>query len=165
MVTIRHAAEGDASAIAALWNHVIRDTAITFTTAERTEAEVAALIAERPAFLLAEEDRGFLGFATFAQFRAGPGYAHTMEHTILLAPGARGRGVGGRLMAALAEAARAAGAHMLVAGISGENAPALAFHAAQGFELTGRLPEVGRKFGRWHDLVLMQKRLAPGEDS
>ena len=158
MVTIRHAAEGDASAITALWNHVIRDTIITFTTAEKSEPEIARLIAERPAFLVAE-DEGFLGFATFAQFRGGPGYARTMEHTILLGPGGRGRGVGRRMMDALCEKARGAGAHMLVAGVSGENADAIAFHAATGFEITGRLPEVGWKFGRWHELVLMQKRL------
>ncbi len=162
MATIRHATEKDASAITALWNHVIRDTVITFTPVEKTEPEVAELIATRPAFLVAE-DAGFLGFATFAQFRAGPGYAHTMEHTILLGPAARGRGVGTRLMAALCDAARAKGAHMLIAGISGENPAAVAFHLARGFSITGRLPEVGRKFGRWHELVLMQKRLDPAE--
>lgn len=158
MVTIRHAVRADASAIGALWNEVIRDTAITFNPAEKSLAEVEAEIAARPVFLIAEE-AGFLGFATFAQFRGGLGYAHTMEHTIHLGPAARGRGVGRALMAALAGEARATGAHMLVAAVSGENTRAIAFHAALGFELTGRMPEVGRKFGRWHDLVLMQKRL------
>jgi phosphinothricin acetyltransferase len=160
MVTIRHAAAGDASAITALWNHVIRDTIITFTPTEKTEAEIAEQIATRPAFLVAE-DRGFLGFASFAQFRGGLGYARSMEHTILLMPEARGRGVGRALLAALCEAARAAGAHVLVAGVSGENAPGIAFHLAEGFTITGRMPEVGWKSDRWHDLVLMQKTLAP----
>lgn len=161
MATIRHAGAGDASAIAALWNQVIRDTVITFDPTEKSEAEVAEAIATRPAFLLAEEAGRFAGFATFAQFRRGLGYARTMEHTILLAPHARGRGVGRALMAALCAAARASGAHVLVAGVSGENRGAVAFHLARGFAITGRLPEVGWKHGRWHELVLMQKTLAP----
>lgn len=161
MVTIRHAGAGDASAIVGLWNHVIRDTIITFNPTEKTEAEIAEAIATRPVFLLAEEDGAFLGFATVAQFRGGPGYARTLEHTILLPPPARGRGVGRALMTALGAAARSRGAHMLVAGISGENAPGIAFHQAMGFQLTGRMPEVAWKFGRWHTLVLMQKILAP----
>jgi phosphinothricin acetyltransferase len=161
MVTIRHAGAGDASAIVGLWNHVIRDTIITFNPTEKTEAEIARVIATRPVFLLAEEEGAFLGFATFAQFRGGLGYARCMEHTILLAPEARRRRVGATLMAALCEAARARDAHVLVAGVSGENAPGIAFHQAMGFSITGRMPEVAWKFGRWHELVLMQKTLAP----
>ena len=161
MVTIRHAGAGDASAIVGLWNHVIRDTIITFTPTEKTEAEIAGAIATRPVFLLAEEAGDVLGFATAAPFRGGIGYARTLEHTILLAPAARGRGVGRALMAALAAAARARGAHLLVAGVSGENGAGIAFHRAMGFSVTGRMPEVAWKFGRWHTLVLMQKTLEP----
>lgn len=160
MVTIRHATEGDASAITALWNHIIRDTIVTFNPTEKTEAEVAEAIRGRPVFLVAEQ-ADFLGFATFSQFRGGAGYARTMEHTILLAAEARGRGVGRALMTALCAAARDSGAHVLVAGVSGENTGAIAFHLAAGFAITGRMPEVGWKFGRWHDLVLLQKTLAP----
>lgn len=159
MVTIRHATEGDASAITALWNHFIRDTIVTFNPTEKTGAEVAEAILTRPAFLVAE-DSGLLGFATFSQFRGGAGYARTMEHTILLGTEARGRGVGRALMTALCTAARESGAHVLVAGVSGENAGAIAFHLAEGFAITGRMPEVGWKFGRWHELVLLQKVLA-----
>ncbi|HYN46145.1 MAG TPA: GNAT family N-acetyltransferase [Allosphingosinicella sp.] len=160
MATIRHAEPGDASAIAGLWNHIIRDTLVTFNSSEKPEAEVSGLIATRPgAFLVAEEAGEFLGFATFAQFRAGPGYAHTQEHTILLAPAAQRRGLGRRLMARLCDAARARGAHVLVAAISAANPEGLAFHAALGFREVARMPEVGRKFDAWHELVLMQRPL------
>ena len=157
---IRHACSGDAAAIAAIWNPIIDDTAITFTTARKTEAALAADIEARgAAFQVAEAEGAVLGFATYFPFRAGPGYARTKEHTILLAPQARGRGVGRALMTALEQAARAEGVHSLWAGVSGENPGGVAFHAALGFAPVAVLPEVGFKFGRFMDLHLMCKRL------
>lgn len=162
-MAVRLAGPGDAAGIAAIWNPVIRDTAITFNAAEKTEAEVAALLAERAAAghgtFVAGAPGEVLGFASYSQFRGGVGYARTMEHTVLLAEGARGRGLGRALMAALEEHARAAGAHSLFAGVSGENPAGRAFHAALGYVELAVLPEVGFKFGRWMDLHLMQKRL------
>ena len=161
MIT-RVARPEDAAGIAEIWNRYIRDTAVTFTTVEKTQAGLAADIAARQAqglFWVAEAADGMLGFATAFAFRGGPGYAHTLEHTVQIASAARGRGVGRVLMARLEASARAAGAHVLVAAVSGENAQGRAFHAAIGFEEVGRMPEVGRKFGRWMDLVLLQKTL------
>lgn len=157
---IRPAQSSDAGAVCALWNAVIRDTTITFTSDEKTEAALTGLIADRAgAFLVAETDGGVGGFATFGTFRAGPGYAHTAEHTILLAPEVRGLGVGRALMHALERCARSAGVHVLVGAVSGENAGGIAFHSALGFGQVGLMPQVGRKNGRWLDLVLMQKIL------
>ncbi len=156
---IRAATPGDAAAIAAFWNPLIRDTAVTFSPTEKTGAEIAAMIRERQAFLVAEQDGATLGFATYAQFRGGLGYAFAQEHTIILAPAARGRGVGRALMAALEDAARGQGHHAMIGGVSGSNPAGIAFHAAIGYREVGRLPEVGWKLGRWHDLVLMQKML------
>lgn len=157
---IRAARPADAAAIAAIWNPIIADTTITFTTQLKTETGLQALISERlPAFLVAETAGTVLGFATYGPFRAGNGYAHAREHTILLGPQARGRGLGRALMSALEEIARAQGIHTLVGGVSGENAAGIAFHRAMGFSDTARLPESGRKFDRWLDLVLMQKIL------
>lgn len=156
---IRPARPEDAEAIAAIWNPLIRDTAVTFTTEEKTPEALAAQITARgPAFLVAE-GAGIAGFATYGPFRSGPGYARTMEHTIHLAPQARGQGIGRALMLALLDQARAEGMHVMIAGVSSENPDGAAFHAALGFTLTARLPEAGFKFGRYMDLLLFQKTL------
>jgi L-amino acid N-acyltransferase YncA len=160
---IRAAVPADSARIAEIWNSVIRDTTITFTTAEKTAESIAALIADRiqagNAFLVAVEAGKVLGFAGYGTFRTGSGYVHTREHTVILAEAARGRGLGRALMAALEDHARARGVHAMIGGVSGENAAGIAFHTAIGYRETGRLPETGRKFGRWLDLVFMQKNL------
>lgn len=156
---IRAARPGDAAEIAGIWNRVIRETVATFTTLEKTEADLARTIGNGLPFLVAEEGGAVAGFVTAFQFRGGPGYAHTFEHSIHVADGARGRGLGRALMAEVEAALRARGAHSLFAGVSGENTDGVAFHAALGYREVARLPQVGWKFGRWHDLVLMQKML------
>lgn len=161
-MTIRPVAPDDYPAILALWNPIIRDTTVTFSSEEKTPATLAALVDERRAagreFFVAD-DGGLQGFASYVQFRGGNGYAHAMEHTVILGAGARGRGLGRALMAAVEDHARAAGHHTMHAGVSGENAAGIAFHSRLGYRTVGIVPEAGWKFGRWLDLVLMQKRL------
>ncbi|MFK7941056.1 MAG: N-acetyltransferase family protein [Roseovarius sp.] len=160
---IRDAGPGDTDQIADIWNQNIRDTVNTFTTAEKTPEGLRADLTQRRAegrgFLVAEERGHILGFATYFQFRGGPGYAHTAEHSVMLSNSAAGRGTGRALMQALEDHARAAGMHSLIAGVAGENRGGRAFHAALGYKVIAVLPEVGRKFDRWMDLILMQKLL------
>ncbi len=156
---IRPAAAPDAPALWRIWTPVIRDTTAIFHTAERSEEEIAALTGAGDPFLVWEEAGEVLGFARCFPFRAGNGYAHTVEHTILLAPAARGRGGGRALMEALLQEAGARGKHTMWGAVSAENAEGIAFHRACGFAEHGRLPQVGRKFGRWLDLVLMGRVL------
>lgn len=159
-LSVRPAEPRDAAQVCAIWNEVIATTAATFTTELKTVDGVTADIAARGrAFLVAEVGGEAVGFATFFPFRSGPGYRHTFEHSIQLAPQARGKGTGRALMAALEQVARERGGHSLWAGVSGENPGGLAFHARLGYAEVARLPEVGHKFGRWMDLVLMQKFL------
>jgi len=156
---IRSARPDDAPAIGQIWNRIIRDTVFTFTTIEKDPEAIAASIAEgMPCHVATHADR-VVGFVTAFQFRGGPGYAHTFEHSIHLIPEAQGRGLGRALMATIEDDLRTRGVHSLFAGVSGENVAGVAFHAALGYVEVARLPEVGWKSGRWHDLVLMQKRL------
>ena len=160
---IRPARPADLPAILGFWNPLIRDTLVTFNPVEKTlpdmEAMLAAKTAAGQAFLVAEGAGAVVGFATYGPFRAGPGYAHTVEHTIILAEAARGQGVGRALLRAIEAHARATGAHSIIAGVSGGNPAGRAFHAAMGYSAPIVVPQAGFKFGQWWDLWLMQKFL------
>lgn len=156
---IRPASPADAPAIAAVWNAVIRDTTATFTTVEKDPAALAGQIAAGTPWWVAEMGGLVVGHATYGQFRSGPGYARSMEHSIHLAPAAQGKGLGRALMAALEDHARSAGVHVMVAGVSSDNAAGQEFHARLGYVECGRVLQAGHKWGRWLDLVLMQKIL------
>lgn len=160
---IRPARAADAEAIAAIWNPVIRDTSVIFNSVEKSAGDVRTLIAERKAagqaVFVADHAGSVAGFATYFQFRGGVGYARTMEHTVVLAPFARGLGLGRALMASVEDHARIGGAHSIFAAVSSSNPDGVAFHAALGYAEVAVLPQVGWKFGRWYDLHLMQKWL------
>ena len=161
--TIRDGSEADAPAIAGIVNGEIRSGLAIWRSAERDEAEIAAMIAERLAaghpVLIAEdgETGGVLGWASYGPFRAGDGYAATVEHSVHIVPEAQGRGVGSDMVVALIDRARERGVHVLVGGIESSNRASIAMHRRLGFEEVGRMPEVGRKFGNWLTLVLMQR--------
>lgn len=157
---IRPAKPADADAICRVWNPLIANTSTTFTTAQKTPEDIETTLSARAgAFWVAESDQKIVGFATYFAFRSGPGYARTKEHSINLAPAAQGLGIGRALMHTLENHAKTQGVHSLWAGISAENPAGVAFHEKIGFQHIARLPEVGFKFDRWMDLVLMQKIL------
>lgn len=162
-VTIRPVEPRDHAALAEIFGHYVRNTTVSLSAVEKDEAMMRAYFEGRNALgrgsFLAEEAGEILGYATYDQFRPNDGYRHTMEHTIMLTPEARGRGAGRALMQAVEDHARAAGQHVLVGAITADNAASIAFHDAMGYQVVGRMPQVGRKFDQWHDLVLMQKVL------
>ena len=161
MVTIRSADLTDREAIAKLWNYYIRETAVTFNSIEKTSETVREAILEcrkdKRAFLVAENRGRLVGFCTYFQFRGGIGYEKTMEHTILAHPDVQGRGIGRGLMQRLFNHAQAEEVKSLWAGVSGDNPGGVAFHESIGFSKIARLPQVGHKFDRWIDLILLQK--------
>lgn len=100
------------------------------------------------------------GYAAFGPFRPHDGYRFTVENSVYVRDGARGQGVGRGLMDVLIERARLGGFRVMVAAIESGNTPSIALHRRCGFVQTGHMPQVGFKFGRWLDLVLMQRALA-----
>ena len=100
-----------------------------------------------------------MGFATFGDFRPWPGYRYTVEHTVHVREDCRGQGIGSELVRALFPRATALGKHVMIAGVDAANTASIRFHEALGFEQVALLKEVGRKFDRWLDLVLLQRWL------
>ena len=109
--------------------------------------------------LVAKDESGVLGFASFGEFRAWPCYRNTVEHTVHVRADARGQGIGRSLVEALLPRAQRLGKHVMVAGIDADNAVSRRLHQQLGFLEVGRFREVGRKFNRWLDLVFMQRLL------
>jgi phosphinothricin acetyltransferase len=109
--------------------------------------------------LVAVEAGSVLGYSSFAEFRPWHGYRHTVEHSIYVRADRRRTGIGRILLCALIERATASRAHAMVGAIEALNHASLALHAALGFTEVARMPEVGCKFGRWLDLVFVQRLL------
>jgi phosphinothricin acetyltransferase len=159
---IDDAEAGDLPAITTILNHAAAYTTASWHESPKTEAEMADWFALRKrdyTVLAARDASGLLGYATYGPFRVPSGYRPSAEHSIYVREDARGRGIGKALLTALIEKARAQGLHTLIGGVDSDNSLSIALHKAFGFEETGRLPEIGRKFDRWLTLVFLQKRL------
>ncbi|MEZ5923685.1 MAG: N-acetyltransferase family protein [Hyphomicrobiaceae bacterium] len=109
--------------------------------------------------LVAEEVGDVLGFSSFGDFRPWPGYRFTVEHSLLVRDGHRGKGIGEALVKALWPIAAKLGKHMIIAGVDAENRGSIRFHERLGFAMSAHLKEVGFKFGRRLDLVLLQRAI------
>jgi L-amino acid N-acyltransferase YncA len=105
----------------------------------------------------AENDAGsLLGFATYGSFRAWPAYKYTVEHSVYVARGQRGHGVGTALMQRLIHSATEQQLHTLIGGIDASNQQSISFHEKLGFVHAGTVKEAGFKFERWLDLAFYQ---------
>ena len=168
MVTIRDADDADVEAITAIQNALLATTAIEWTdtphtVAGRQEWLVGRRAAGLPVLVAVSETGEVAGFASFGPFRDSqkwPGYRLTVEHTVHVREDHWGSGVGRQLMLALIERATSMGLHVMVAAVDGENDASIRFHERLGFEVVARMPQVGTKFGRWLDLVLLQRQLS-----
>jgi L-amino acid N-acyltransferase YncA len=161
---IRNADEPDLPAILAITNDAILNTTSSWnvnpTTLEARRQWLADRRAAQLPVLVAVIDGTVAGFGSYGSFRAWDGYRLTVEHSIYVDPSFRRRGVGRQLLAALIDHATEAGMHAMMGVISADNEVSIMLHEQLGFATVGRLPEVGRKFDRWLDLVLMLARPA-----
>jgi len=163
MISIRSATPSDLPAILAIYNHAVRETTAIWNWSEVDLANRRAWFDARAdqgyPILVADDEGRTLGYASYGDWRPFDGYRHTVEHSVYVDAAARGRGLGRALLEALIEAARRQGKHVMLGGIDAANGASLALHRGIGFVETARMPEVGRKFDRWLDLVFMQKML------
>ena len=171
-MSIRLATEDDAERIAAIYNHYIRSTVITFETVELTAADMAARIGKLAAlglpWLVATDDADApLGYAYAGPFRERAAYVHSLETSIYLDQAATRSGIGtalyteliARLRAATPPACAVAPVHALLAGVALPNEASVALHERLGFTKIGHFTEVGRKFDRWVDVGYWQLSL------
>jgi L-amino acid N-acyltransferase YncA len=162
-VTIRSATVADATMIATIYAHHVRNGTATFDTIPPTDADWSAKIgpmaeAGHP-FLVAEADGQVVGYAYATPFRDRAAYAHTCENSIYIAHGAVGRGIGTALLEALITSAVDRGFREMIAVIGGGEPASIALHTRCGFAYAGRMRNVGQKFGRLLDTVYMQRTL------
>jgi phosphinothricin acetyltransferase len=169
-LVIRPSVAVDLPAIAAIYGWNVLHGTGTFELDVPDEAEMARrrddVIGKGLPWLVAERDGVVLGYAYANHFRPRRAYRFCLEDSIYLADAARGQGVGTLLLAELVSRCEAAGARQMLAVIGDSaNAGSIGVHRALGFEHTGILRSAGWKFGRWLDVVLMQKPLGLGDGS
>lgn len=167
-MSIRFATKEDCAAIAAIYNHAVINTAAiwndkTVDTDNRIAWFEARQFGNFPV-LVSEENGVVTGYASYGDWRNFDGFRHTVEHSVYIHPEYQGQGLGNVLLAALIEEAKLRGKHVMVAGIESQNHASLHLHAKHGFVTTGRMPQVGTKFGRWLDLTFMQLQLDNRQD-
>jgi L-amino acid N-acyltransferase YncA len=158
---IRDAVEEDLPGILTIVNDVIAASTAIWRDSLETPEERRAWLVERQSrgfpVLVAVDRTGVLGFSSYAGFRSAEGYRHSVEHSVHVRGDTRGRGVGTALMHHLLRRAPANDVHVMVGAVDGSNSESLRFHARLGFEEVAHFREVGRKFGRWLDLVCVQR--------
>ncbi|MDB5858767.1 MAG: hypothetical protein JWQ76_2456 [Ramlibacter sp.] len=168
MLTIRPSTDHDVPAITAIYGHHVTHGTGTFETTPPNESDMAArradVLAKALPYLVAEREGRVLGFAYCQWFKPRPAYRFSAEDSIYLHPDAAGQGLGRQLLTALTREAEAAGIRKLIAVIGdSDNAASIAVHRALGFEQVGVIKSCGWKFGRWLDIVLMDRPLGEAD--
>ena len=156
---VRAATAADAAAIAAIHNEGIEDRIATFETRPRRPEEVAAQLAAGRPTLVAERDGAVAGWAAILPYSEREAYAGVGEATLYVARTARGRGVGGALLAALLALAEEDGGHKLVGRILTSNAASIALAHRAGFRDVGVHRRHARLDDEWKDVLLVERLL------
>ena len=160
---IRRATIEDAEAIRAIYNVEVQGSTVTFDIVPRSLQDQVEWLEKRSgayAVLVATDDDGtVLGFASLSPFRERPAYSTTVEDSVYVDRARRGEGVAKALLSALVETATVHGFHAMIARIVGGHDASIALHERVGFEIVGTEREVGRKMGRWLDVVVMERLL------
>jgi L-amino acid N-acyltransferase len=156
---VRAAVPTDLPGILAIYNDVIANSTAVYALAPVT-AWFEGRRAQGYPVLVAAAGPEVVGFSSFGDWRAWPGYRFTVEHSVYVAADRQRHGIGPRLTEALFPIAAGLDKHVMLGGIDAANAASIEFHQRLGFTQVAHFHEVGHKFGRWLDLVFMQRMLA-----
>ena len=157
---IRLARISDAESIMEIYNDEVTSGTATFDLTPRSLQEQKDWLSERSGVhvvLIAESEREVIGFGSLSRYQTRPAYSTTVENSVYVRPSDQGKGVGLALLDALIKKAAEHGFHTIIARISAESQGSIATHKKAGFNEVGREIETGRKFGRWLDVVVMQR--------
>jgi L-amino acid N-acyltransferase len=161
-VGLRLATVDDAEAIAEIYNREVVESTATFDMVPRSVAEQRAWLAARsgayPA-VVAHLNDGVVGFGALSPYRDRPAYSTSVEDSVYVHPAHQRHGIGRALLNELITVAVDHGFHAVFARIVDEHLGSIALHRAAGFEVVGTEREVGRKFGRWLDVIVMERLL------
>jgi len=165
---IRHATESDIADIQAIYAHHVLNGTGTFEeeppSVEEMLERFRKVICQRCVWLVADDTTGVLGYGYYTPFRDRSAYRYTIEDSIYVREDVRGQGVGKALVAKLIELATAQGLTQMIAVIGdSENVGSIGVHASLGFHMIGTMKSAGVKFGRWLDVVSMQRALGRGD--
>ena len=161
-LTVRRARREDAARLATIWNLEVRATYATTDTEPRdVPAQRAWLAGHGPLHpvVVAAADGAIAGYAALTAYRTKPAFRHTVEDSVYVDRGWRGRGVGRLLLADLLERASSLGHHSIVARIIADNLASRRLHEAFGFRQIGLEEEIAFKLGRWLDVAVYQRRI------
>lgn len=160
--TVRAATLDDAEAIRQIYNREVTSSTVTFDLVPRTledqRAWLEAHSGAHPA-VVAVRGHDIVGFGSLSAYRERPAYATTVEDSVYVHHDARGLGVGRLVLEELVRLGRAHGFHAMMARVVGGHEASISLHRSCGFDLVGVEREVGRKLGKWLDVVLMQRLL------
>jgi len=161
-LTIRLATQADLPSINEIYNHYVVNSTCTYQEEPSSAAEREIwFIAHGPQhpITVAQDGASIVGWASLSPFHARSAYRRTVENSIYIRHDRQRQGIGAALLGDAIERAKALGHHTIIAGIDGEQATSVHIHQRFGFEQVALLREVGFKFGRWLDVIYMQKML------
>jgi L-amino acid N-acyltransferase YncA len=159
---VRAAGSDDLAAINDIYNHYVIHSTTTYDVEPNTVEERARWFAEHGPehpVIVAERDREVVGFGSLSRFRTRFAYGHSVEDSVFVRHDLFRQGIGSAILEDLVFRAKAIGHHTVIGGIDGEQEASIALHGRHGFAEVARLREVGYKFGRWLDVVFMQRML------
>jgi phosphinothricin acetyltransferase len=161
-VEVRLAQIRDAEAIRQIYNAEVQRSTVTFDLVPRSLAEQQVWLEARSgahAVVVAVAENEVVGFGSLSPYRDRPAYSTSVEDSVYVRDDQRGTGVGRALLEELLKLATQHGFHTVLARIVGGHEASIALHRSLGFEVVGTEQEVGRKFGRWLDVMVMQRML------
>ena len=165
---IRDCCRDDLPGLLAIYNDVVATSTAIYSespsTLEDRRAWWEARVNQHYPVLVASDESGVIGFSSFGDFRTWPGYRFSVEHSVHVRADRRGQGIGSKLVSALFPIASSRGKHVMIAGIDADNSASIRMHERLGFVQVAHFREVGFKFGRWLDLVFLQRFLGRDDE-